>query len=1358
MSNSESVKSKVIKVDTTSPTWNTAWAIRFAEFVFTGPGGEMKIGWDGASDTNGVTYRLYYAPDGSFNWNTSPYILVSPTDPGVTYPGVNAQYEYVVSGLIPSTDYTFGVRVQDLNGNATTNTQSLSGCPTSAIDTAPPTTNISLNPATPNGENGWYRTTPSITLTRSETGTTYYSWTSTFGPWTPYTDGVPVNAIEGNNTFYYYSEDEIGNLEQVQNRQMAVDTVSPIDPTLSSTSHTIGEWSTDRFIDISISGASDAVSGVDGYSYTYSYYPITIPDAIKDFEETTTLDTRFVQDAPIWYVHMRTRDNAGNWTSTVHLGPFKIDGTSPPAFDLSAPANNAWVTTRDVLFSWEASPDQTSGLEKYMLYIDGAFNKDVSPTLTSATARLSEGVHTWYIVARDIVGNPRTSTSTRTVRVDSFAPVTSRTVTPLNPTGDNGWYLAYPTISLSATDSSGSGVADVLYHWDSDGDQPYTSGNIQSTEGDHTLHYHATDVASNSESDQTLQIKVDKTLPTDPVVSSPSHTVGTWSNDRMIDISFPGASDSVSGLDGYSFEWSNQPGTIPDVEKDIEENVTALSKWPLSNGTWYFHMKAKDNAGNWTNTVHLGPFYIDSQAPLTGISLSPSSEDGDNGWYRTTPAITLTRNENGTSYYSWVSSSGPWTPYTDGVPENAIEGNNNLYFYSEDLAGNLEQAKSKQIAVDSVNPIDPSVSSLSHVSGAWSNDPTVDITISGASDATSGLDGYSIEWSLQAATIPDTRIELEENTTSTTSPPLIDGSWYFHLRTKDNAGNWASTQHIGPFVIDSTPPTVVAVTPLETASNVPLGTNMIATFDGEMDTATVNNTTFTVQKQSSGQSIAGTISINPAGTVATFDPQNDLETGEVYDVVLTTGLSDVAGNYMAAAKSWSFATRTNSAPVADPGGPYTVDLGTSLVLDGTGSYDADILVGDTISSYQWRIGSSLTPTGASPTLSSGQISILGLGVYQVELTVTDSLGLQSVPVTTNLSIQDLSGPSVPVLSGAARDSFTIELYWSASTDNVGITGYSVYNADTGSLVGTTSALTLQIPGLSQGTTYRYLVRASDAAGNESTSSNTVTTTTPLLQDSVAPTAPKQVSALPLSSSEIELSWNPSNDNIGVTRYVIFDADTNVGIISASQSPWIIQNLSASRTYRFYVKAYDASSNESAASTTVSATTFAAPVQTNIGTNVQVIPSTATTLTFSNITSAGTTSVTSSSTPSQGSPDNFRLLQGGYYNISTTSTYNGPITVTLTYDDSRMQAPNQESRLRMFHWENGNWVDCTVSLDTVNNVITGRVTSLSPFGIGEPGPGGTVTGANRNILTVLSVFSILIGLMMIGLTKPFRLAS
>jgi hypothetical protein len=109
-----------------------------------------------------------------------------------------------------------------------------------------------------------------------------------------------------------------------------------------------------------------------------------------------------------------------------------------------------------------------------------------------------------------------------------------------------------------------------------------------------------------------------------------------------------------------------------------------------------------------------------------------------------------------------------------------------------------------QNIADTTAPNNPSVSSPSHLVGVASTDRTVDITWSGASDpGGSGVDGFSYEWSTSAITEPDTVKEAEESASSTTSPSLVNGTHWFHLRTRDNAGNWSAATHIGPFVIIS---------------------------------------------------------------------------------------------------------------------------------------------------------------------------------------------------------------------------------------------------------------------------------------------------------------------------------------------------------------------------------------------------------------------------------------------------------------------------------------------------------------------------------------------------------------------------
>jgi len=74
-------------------------------------------------------------------------------------------------------------------------------------------------------------------------------------------------------------------------------------------------------------------------------------------------------------------------------------------------------------------------------------------------------------------------------------------------------------------------------------------------------------------------------------------------------------------------------------------------------------------------------------------------------------------------------------------------------------------------------------------------------------------------------------------------------------------------------------------------------------------------------------------------------------------------------------------------------------------------------------------------------------------------------------------------PSTPTgLLASAVSSSQINLSWTASTDNVGVTGYRVYRA--GTLLATLAAVTsYQNTGLAASTSYSYTVQAVDAAGN-----------------------------------------------------------------------------------------------------------------------------------------------------------------------------------------------------------------------------------------------------------------------------------
>ena len=108
---------------------------------------------------------------------------------------------------------------------------------------------------------------------------------------------------------------------------------------------------------------------------------------------------------------------------------------------------------------------------------------------------------------------------------------------------------------------------------------------------------------------------------------------------------------------------------------------------------------------------------------------------------------------------------------------------------------------------DTVPPSNASPVSTSHPIGAPTTRNTIVMTWSGAFDQGSGVDGFSYHWDKLPTTTPDEVKDAEETATGVTSAPLPGGSYYFHLRTRDNAGNWSAPAHVGPYVVLGTPAT-----------------------------------------------------------------------------------------------------------------------------------------------------------------------------------------------------------------------------------------------------------------------------------------------------------------------------------------------------------------------------------------------------------------------------------------------------------------------------------------------------------------------------------------------------------------------
>src|SRR5882762_728300 len=275
-----------------------------------------------------------------------------------------------------------------------------------------------------------------------------------------------------------------------------------------------------------------------------------------------------------------------------------------------------------------------------------------------------------------------------------------------------------------------------------------------------------------------------------------------------------------------------------------------------------------------------------------------------------------------------------------------------------------------------------------------------------------------------------------------------------------------------------------------------------------------------------------------------------------------------------------------------------IDLGKAL-----GPYSVTTIAGVNIYWREFEKGYvyvNPTPNVASVALpqASRQLTHANLLSAISSIPIVSSISLPAhnaaflVKAVATPPVVDTTAPSVPGgLTAVAASSSQINLSWTASTDDVGVTGYRVFRA--GTLLATLGAVTTyQSTGLTPSTSFSYTVQAFDAAGNASAQSAAGSATTQAAPDTTAPSVPGALTAVAASSSQINLSWSASTDNVGVTGYRVFRAGTLLATLGAVTT---YQNtgLTPSTSYSYTVQAIDAAGNASAQSAPASATTKAA---------------------------------------------------------------------------------------------------------------------------------------------------------------------
>jgi chitinase len=190
---------------------------------------------------------------------------------------------------------------------------------------------------------------------------------------------------------------------------------------------------------------------------------------------------------------------------------------------------------------------------------------------------------------------------------------------------------------------------------------------------------------------------------------------------------------------------------------------------------------------------------------------------------------------------------------------------------------------------------------------------------------------------------------------------------------------------------------------------------------------------------------------------------------------------------------------------------------------------------------------------------------------------------------------DTQAPTAPAnLTSPSKTSTSVALSWSASSDNVGVTGYDVYR--NGSLAGSSTSTSYTVGGLSASTAYSFSVKAKDAAGNVSAASSTLSVTTSTSGSgscAVLPGVPSGLTSPSKDASSVSLSWTaPSpGTNCSIVGYDVYNGSTRVAQTNGTSTSYTVGGLSASTAYTFSVAARN-ESGTSAKSSGLNVTTGA----------------------------------------------------------------------------------------------------------------------------------------------------------------------
>ncbi|KPA13071.1 hypothetical protein MHK_006719, partial [Candidatus Magnetomorum sp. HK-1] len=558
-----------------------------------------------------------------------------------------------------------------------------------------------------------------------------------------------LSDVDGKWYLHVQAKDRAGNISPVVHVETLLDNTAPI---IKGFSNDLVFSKTKTFSWHAIDADPET-----GFRFLVDQFQNSFPSG----SFTSVRSTEITSGDGLWFVHVQAKDRAGN-ISPVQTVKAMIDNTSPVISGL----NNDFIPAKEKKWSWQAEDSDNQILYRFLIdkNTDALLSGDYHSNNTASIDN-DDGLFYLHVQAIDRSGN-----ESETVHVSALLDNTA------------------PQIKGLQSDSSP--VREKTWQWRIHDSDPYISSRyiinenaepkqfgsfsnelsayIAGKTGQYYIHVQAKDRAGNLSDIVSVSSIIDNKPPVIKGLADDPFPI----KEKQWTFCTDNPQENVL----YQIV-INQQKKSSTSGPFISKNYTSISN---TDGIWYLHIIAKDDAGNISDQVTVSAILDNTRPEITGLT-SDHFPTKQKIW------IWAANDTDQQIVYRYLidqlASSMPLSSFTS-ITSADISGNDGnwyLHLQAKDRAGNISEIVTVSCLLDNTSPVVTGLSSL-HIPltffrwhwNARDHDPSVTFrSLLNQTPVSPLLSNFSDESSIDAIG--------------------LDGKWYLHVQAKDRAGNISET-------------------------------------------------------------------------------------------------------------------------------------------------------------------------------------------------------------------------------------------------------------------------------------------------------------------------------------------------------------------------------------------------------------------------------------------------------------------------------------------------------------------------------------------------------------------------------------